>query len=541
MAKTQQQLEQEEANKIVAAASKAPDKKKSNIDARQIAPAASTKKSKNPANVAGKRTTGTQANLAGGKRTTTKAKQADVTGTKANKSKKAKSGKDKDKSSDSDSNTGNTGAGIYFANRNAADIIRQLFDMFVLGKPQAANDDQQFKMMYDYLKEDNTSLNVKQIINLDVPSSDKEADYIKSQENDPSVPKIFNPDEAMQPRPMQFMAYQGSLASMIRDISNAPFNELYWTFGDAKTSDGTPVPEKTLSTLHIRQTPFEEEQWSNLPYTEVFPRDLISLSFDITDNDQYSIFDLTSNELANKPSERAQVPPITDDANELIARYGYKYYELQTWYFGLSSTAEIPGMSSSDLKAAQEDQVDQSQDTSAANFYPSLETFEAYFLVDKKDFDAKKVTDNMIDVPSRYGGNGLFEALKPILTNESKAYNSGPVMLKAAQDAATKYFKDYPDKSAENPVNTNTWTRVYNYLKNNKFALSKVAYISIMLPEWEHAVKDSQETQTTSNLYYALGKLGNVGDVTARGLSNRPQTIFTGSLMAVSGVLKPIN
>lgn len=73
--------------------------------------------------------------------------------------------------------------------------------------------------------------------------------------------------------------YQGSMWQLLKEIQNAPFNELFWEIDD-----------KEFPTLYLRPTPFNKDKWNNLPYTEIIDEEYISDSIGRSDLETYTLY-----------------------------------------------------------------------------------------------------------------------------------------------------------------------------------------------------------------------------------------------------------
>lgn len=321
-------------------------------------------------------------------------------------------GKDSDDTKDASSDSGDdndstaVGTGIPFGGYTSAEIIREVVKKFITQVDNLNSNKGVLPLQYQYLFPGNLPMKVADMISLNIP--DNATEWIENG----NLGKIFNPDEAMTPNPAQYMGYTGSVASMIKDLSNAPFNEIYWTFDDS-------TPQKAV--LNYRQTPFEQEDWFNLPYVVLNDRDVKLANLDVNDTQQYSLFKLTSGKSQEDPDFFANVPPITDNENELIARYGYKVMEVQSEYFSFDKSAL--GLSDSDLDSAKDQQNNQDSGDSASKNYPTYSAFKNYFLVDKKSdkdgTNTNKVDANDADyaISDQYGGEELYQQTLGILSD----------------------------------------------------------------------------------------------------------------------------
>lgn len=77
-----------------------------------------------------------------------------------------------------------------------------------------------------------------------------------------------------------FLTYQGSLWECLKELKNAPFNEMYW-----EVVDGKP-------TFIFRPTPFNERDWCNLSRTVIPDFDIVQESTGRSDLETYSVFQI---------------------------------------------------------------------------------------------------------------------------------------------------------------------------------------------------------------------------------------------------------
>ena len=423
---------------------------------------------------------------------------------KAEAKKKKKSNSGKSKVNGEDQTSSAVGAGIYFMGRMSADIIRQILYMFVLGKTSVGSNSYTtdkkgnisssnssadkstsiIDLMYNY-NTGSSQKGINDILKIDIPAPEDQAAYLKKQMNN-GASKIFNPDEGMEQDPVKFMQYSGSLASMIRDLSNAPFNEIYWTHED-----------NGKATLHYRQTPFEEDDWKNLASVHVDDSDVLSWDLDSNDSEQYSIFDIESDKVLNNVNLLANLLPITDDQNELIARYGYKYMEVSSPYFYTDVLGT--GISSSDIEKMQQQQEEASTDTSAGEHYPSFDAFRMYFTVDNKKYqkDPQSIADADYPISPSYGGDELYEIVRDDLGDGKSAH----YIYQDMQD----YKKTHPEMTQT--ISKNKLTGLITIANSGrKGQLSKYDYVNQLLPPQEQVFISSSTLTTTGSLYYILSK-----------------------------------
>lgn len=77
---------------------------------------------------------------------------------------------------------------------------------------------------------------------------------------------------------MSFLDYQGSLWELLKEVKNAPFNELFWEIYNDKP------------TLVLRPTPFNELDWSKLEITEIDDINIVSENIGRSDLETYTVY-----------------------------------------------------------------------------------------------------------------------------------------------------------------------------------------------------------------------------------------------------------
>ena len=119
--------------------------------------------------------------------------------------------------------------------------------------------------------------------------------------------------------PSPFINYEGSLKQLLDDITEKPFNELFFDF----------TKEETCNMI-MRRTPFDEADWNKLPIHKITSKTVISESVARSDTEAYSIF----NVLVNSPigMESVDFGSFPRYHQELVDKYGYSKLELNNKY-----------------------------------------------------------------------------------------------------------------------------------------------------------------------------------------------------------------
>lgn len=121
--------------------------------------------------------------------------------------------------------------------------------------------------------------------------------------------------------PTPFINFEGSLKQLIDDAAAKPFNEVFFE----STEDGK-------CEMIMRRTPFDEEDWNNLPTYTVTSDDVISESVSINDTEAYTVYNVSADNLLDLNSLDLGVFPRYFP--QMVDRYGYKKLEVSNRYLG---------------------------------------------------------------------------------------------------------------------------------------------------------------------------------------------------------------
>lgn len=382
----------------------------------------------------------------------------------------------------------NPNLGLHFAYHNAAQIIQEALDKFILQVKPTSSNSGLLDLRYDYNKANGSQAHVKTMLKSTIPDTAQgQADYLSEQGK--GATKIFNPDESMQPNPEPFMQFQGSFASFVKELSNAPFNEIYWTHAD-----------KSIATFNIRQTPFGQEDWQNLPSFDIGISDVTSMDIHANDAQQYSVFALTSKWHRESADNLRSAPPITDDEDELIARYGYNFMDVETYYFdGNHSATGLTQEQNNELSQQQNNQ----NDANAERFYPSYNAFLAYFATDSKNAKPQNIPYTIDD---SYGGDAIYTGMKKALDGlKSDNVNGSEDKHNAIKKYLDDFYKAHPEaKNHISESKINTIIEAYNSAKGK---YSKASFVQDALPSQENPFISTVTGQSIyGGLNYALTK-----------------------------------
>lgn len=84
--------------------------------------------------------------------------------------------------------------------------------------------------------------------------------------------------------------YQGSLWQLMKEIQNAPFNEMFWEIENEKP------------TLCLRSTPFSKDLWNGLGTTEILDEEIINDSLGRSDLETYTLYSVSCSTMLSSTS-----------------------------------------------------------------------------------------------------------------------------------------------------------------------------------------------------------------------------------------------
>ena len=93
-----------------------------------------------------------------------------------------------------------------------------------------------------------------------------------------------------------FLTYQGSLWDYLKELKNAPFNELFWEIVNKRP------------TLVFRPTPFNEEDWVKLLRITIKDNDIIQENIGQSDLETYTVYKVTSETFASDTADLGYLP-----------------------------------------------------------------------------------------------------------------------------------------------------------------------------------------------------------------------------------------
>lgn len=184
-----------------------------------------------------------------------------------------------------DGETGQRG-GLQFTGATASDVVKEILTFFLIGYAK-----------YVFGKNTKGEKTLKDFITMDLSSRSDE--------------KLVDPTP--------YMRFQGSLRQFISETQAKPYNEFYEDY-----------TAKNQCKFIMRPTPFEEEDWNELPEIKINSSHVIEETVSKDDTDAYSVFNCSI------PTDLYGTSPIylskPQTAKELIDKYGYSILEAENRY-----------------------------------------------------------------------------------------------------------------------------------------------------------------------------------------------------------------
>lgn len=113
-------------------------------------------------------------------------------------------------------------------------------------------------------------------------------------------------------------SYSGSLWNLMKELKDAPFNEMFWEVHDDKP------------TLIFRSTPFEEADWTKLPRLTIKDSEIISMDIGVSDTETYVVYKVIA-ETFSGDSEDLILPLWYEP---YYKKYGLSRLEVSSLYLG---------------------------------------------------------------------------------------------------------------------------------------------------------------------------------------------------------------
>lgn len=135
--------------------------------------------------------------------------------------------------------------------------------------------------------------------------------------------KVSNSNEKLTDS-TSFLSYQGSLWNLLKEVNNAPFNEMFW-----EICDDNP-------TLVFRPTPFNETDWCNLERVTIKDLDIVSEDIGVSDTETYTLFKVNTEEFVGDTSQ-LYLPVWYKPYYE---KYGLARLEVSTKYLEMNDSRD---------------------------------------------------------------------------------------------------------------------------------------------------------------------------------------------------------
>jgi hypothetical protein len=114
-----------------------------------------------------------------------------------------------------------------------------------------------------------------------------------------------------------FLTYQGSLWDYLKELQNAPFNELYWEIINHRP------------TLVFRPTPFNKDDWTALYRIEIKDFNVINENLGLSDLETYTVYKVVSETFATDTANLGFLPLWYQP---YYSKYGLTRLEIQSKY-----------------------------------------------------------------------------------------------------------------------------------------------------------------------------------------------------------------
>lgn len=124
---------------------------------------------------------------------------------------------------------------------------------------------------------------------------------------------------------MNYYSYQGGLWDYIKELRNAPFYEVFWEITDKKP------------TFIVRPTPFNYEQWKELPLIQPDELELVEMQTGRSDLETYTVFSVKGESIVSS-LDQVFGQPIW--YKPYYKRYGLRRLEVVSKYISLSAIEE---------------------------------------------------------------------------------------------------------------------------------------------------------------------------------------------------------
>lgn len=250
-----------------------------------------------------------------------------------------------------------------------------------------------------------------------------------------------------------FINYEGSLKQLLDDITAKPFNEFYFE---------ATAEEKCKAIM--RRTPFDKEDWDELPIHLVDSHTVVTESVAFSDTEAYAIFNVTSGNILGIDSTDLMSFPQYHQA--LIDKYGYRKLELDNRYL-MTASVVGEGSESPSEDDEEEDDTNTSEDTTrarTASKTASTKTMTVEFFINYvQQYSLDRLRVNRSSIAATLGGlkKGVTTAQAEQLIN---IYISKKDITQKEFSDVTGIVDDHPDSTGSVKP---TYSSVKKFMESN--------------------------------------------------------------------------
>lgn len=126
-----------------------------------------------------------------------------------------------------------------------------------------------------------------------------------------------------------FVNYQGSIQSFLREVSNEPFNQMYWECYNGKAH------------FILRETPFNPENWNALPKHKITDADVVTDSIGRSDIETYTLFSVGIQNYFNSDDVHATTGIRPYWYEPYFDKYGLRRLHRFTGYAGYANNEDV--------------------------------------------------------------------------------------------------------------------------------------------------------------------------------------------------------
>lgn len=116
------------------------------------------------------------------------------------------------------------------------------------------------------------------------------------------------------------MEYQGSLWNLLKELQNAPFNEMYWEVLENKP------------TFYVRETPFNEQNWNSLNKSVLVDKDIVEDNTGKSDLETYTLYSVSCRTYMSSIDEAGTLGCLPLWYEPYFPKYGIKRLQVSSLY-----------------------------------------------------------------------------------------------------------------------------------------------------------------------------------------------------------------